>query len=130
MSIQPLFDYESLDVGTRAFVLDKTAEIVGRIKRSRQDIIAIGETLIEVKQRLGHGRFGAWIEAEFQWTERTARSFMAVSEAFKPFTEKDLAKSATVADLDISSRALYALSAPDVPEEARAEATDWASNGE
>lgn len=121
MSIQPLFDYESLDVGTRIVVQQKASEIKERVRKSREDILAIGERLIEVKERLGHGSFGEWLQAEFEWTVRTAQGFMNVAEAFK---------SEIISHLDVVPTALYTLAAPSVPEEARTEAIDRASNGQ
>ena len=121
MTLATLFDYATLDSETRIVVQQKTGEIRDRIKRTREDIIEIGERLIEVKERLGHGRFGEWLKTEFDWTDRTALNFMNVAEAFK--SEK-------FSDLNIAPSALYALSAPSVPESARQEAIERASNGE
>lgn len=70
---------------------------------------------------MGHGYFGEWLKAEFDWTERTARRFMAVADSFK---------SDKLSDLDIAPSALYLLSAPSTPEEVREEALDRAEAGE
>ena len=120
MSLAALFDYGTLTVECRVVVQQKTSEIRDRIKRSSQDIVEIGERLIEVKEHLGHGRFERWLELEFQWSERTARNLMGVADAFK---------TANFADLSIAPSALYELSAPSVPEAARREAIERASNG-
>ena len=92
-----LFDYGALDASTCEFVQDRTERIKTLVKRSGQDIIDIGQSLIEVKERLDHGQFLAWLEAEFHWSERTARNLMAVAERFK---------SAKFADLEIAPSAL------------------------
>jgi hypothetical protein len=55
------------------------------------EILLIGTDLIEVKQRLGHGRFIAWVEAECPFSYRTAHRYMAVARLFL--------KSDSVADL-------------------------------
>jgi hypothetical protein len=120
IQIQQTFDYGALDAETRIVVRQKTGEIRERARRAVQDVIEIGQRLIEVKECLEHGQFGAWLDAEFRWSERTAQNYMAVAGAFK---------SETVADLAISTRALYALAAPSVPEEARQEAVEQARNG-
>lgn len=78
-----LFDYASLDVETRIVVQQKTGEIKERMKRTAQDIVEIGQRLIEVKERLGHGQFGKWLKAEFGWGTTTAWKFMRVGEQFK-----------------------------------------------
>jgi hypothetical protein len=64
--------------------------------------IRCGELLLEMKQRVGHGNWLAWVEEHFEASERTARNYM------------EIAKSAAVADLsdDTTMRsALRALAA-------------------
>lgn len=77
-----LFDYNSLDIETRIFVLDKAATIHARLKRTAEDIIAIGQDLIAVKERLGHGQFLPWLRSEFEMEQKTAWRFMEVSRKF------------------------------------------------
>ena len=71
-STTPLFDYTSLDAATSAFIRQQTGEIRALMKRTGQDIIDLGQRLILVKEKLGHGQFGMWLAAEFDWTSRTA----------------------------------------------------------
>jgi hypothetical protein len=118
-SLMP-FEYGLLDPETRIVVQQKTGEIKDRIKRSAQDMVEIGERLIDIKARLGHGRFLSWLEAEFDWSVRTADNLMGVAEAFK---------FADFANLTIGKSALVALASPSVPEEARQEAVSLAENG-
>lgn len=118
---QTMFDYAALDNETRIIVQQRTTEIKSLMRRAAQDIIDIGQKLIEVKARLGYGQFGPWLKAEFEWSERTARSFMQVATQFK---------SANFADLRIAPSALYLLSAPSTPESARDEALARAEAGE
>jgi hypothetical protein len=115
-----LFDYAALAEDDRAFVLAKTADIRLRMKRAAEDIIAIGRDLVAVKGRLGHGHFEGWLSAEFEWSDQTARRFIHVAERFGD-------KQQIVA---FAPSALYALSAPSVPESARQEAEVRASRGE
>lgn len=72
-SSRKVFDYASLDAGTSQFVQQQTGEIRVLMKRTAQGIIEVGQKLIEVKEKLGHGRFGEWLEAEFAWSDFTAR---------------------------------------------------------
>lgn len=120
MSQPTQFDFAVLDETTAAFVSARTREIRALVKRSAADIIEIGQKLIEVKERLPHGEFGRWVDAEFGWQERMAQNFMRVAETFK---------SANFADLDIAPSALYLLAAPSTPEAAVEEAVTQASNG-
>jgi hypothetical protein len=115
-----MFDYAALDSETRIVVQQRTTEIKALMKRAATDIIEIGQKLIEVKGKLGHGHFGAWLAAEFTMTDRTARNFMRVAEAFK---------SETVSDL-IAPKALYLLAAPSTLDSAREEAIERAEQGE
>ncbi|NHC38004.1 DUF3102 domain-containing protein [Scytonema millei] len=120
-SKQQSFDYAALDVEAQIAVQKHTCDIKRMMRRTTQDIIEIGEKLIEVKQYLGFGHFSNWLIAEFGWKERTARNFMRVAEVFK---------SAKFADLFIASSALYHLAAPSTPESARQEALELANKGE
>lgn len=100
------FDYASLDADTCQFVQQQTGEIRNLMKRTAQGIIEIGRKLIAVKARLGHGRFGNWLAAEFEWTWKTATRFMNVAEQFN-FDN--------LSNLDIAPSALYILAAPSTP---------------
>ena len=117
------FDYTALDAPTSQFVKVQTGEIRGLMKRTVESIFEIGQRLITVKQRLGHGRFGSWLETEFDWDERTARRFMSVAENLKN-------KSDTVSEINFAPSALYILAAPSTPEAARDEAFARAKAGE
>ncbi len=84
-----------------------------RMKRTAEDIIEIGRDLIAAKERIGHGSFGAWLDAEFSIAERFG------------------SESAKIADMNVASRfggdefrtvrnlspkVLYLLAAPSTPE--------------
>lgn len=110
-----LFDYNALDLEDKIVVQQKTEEIKVLMRRTAQDVFDIGQKLSEIKNRLGHGHFGNWLKAEFDWSERTAQNFIRVYESFK---------SENIADLNFSQTALYVLAA--APEEARLEAIELA----
>ncbi len=61
--------------------------------------IRCGELLLEMKQRLGHGNWLAWVEEHFEASERTARNYM------------EIAKSAAAADLSDATTMRSALRA-------------------
>jgi hypothetical protein len=115
------FDYTTLDRDTASFVQQQTGEIRALMRRTAQDIFEIGSKLIEIKEKLGHGNFLAWLKAEFDWNERTAQNFMNVARQFKY---------ETVSDLPLAATALYILAAPSTPEAIRAEAIARAKRGE
>ena len=103
------FSYDALDPETRIVVRQRTGEIKSLMRQTAQGVMDIGERLVEVKDRLGHGPFGGWLHQEFGWSERTAQNFMAVARRFK---------SANFADLNIAPSALYLLAGASVPEAA------------
>ena len=114
------FSYEDLDPETRIVVQQRTSEIKAIARQTAQGVLDIGAKLTEVKDRLGHGRFGYWLDQEFGWSDRTARSFMAAARTFK--TE-------IISDLTIAPTALVMLASPSVPEAARQQAIQLATNG-
>ena len=115
------FDYNSLDSEVSIFVREKTREIKRLTKKAARDIIDIGTYLIEIKEKLGHGNFYNWLEAEFSWGKTTAYNFMRVAKKFK---------SSNFEDLNFLPSALYELSSVSTPESAINEAIERAKKGE
>ncbi|ACC81530.1 DUF3102 domain-containing protein [Nostoc punctiforme] len=113
--------YPNLNAETLALVQEHTHEIKVLIRRTAEDIINIGQRLIEVKKFLGHGNFTNWLKVEFNWSISTATKFMHVAEHLKfvNFT-----------NLNISASALYIIAAPSTSKEARAEVLKRAVIGE
>jgi hypothetical protein len=116
------FNYDLLETKLAEQVRSSADRIRERVKKTVQDIVEVGEELLVVKEALDHGQFGPWLKAEFGWSERTARNFMAVADQF--------GKSAKFADLPIQPSAAYLLAAPAVPDEAREAAIEKARAGE
>jgi hypothetical protein len=112
--------YTNLDVETRIVVQQRTSEIKTLMRRTAQDIIEIGQKLIEVKAQLGHGLFSAWLRIEFEWSRGTAENFMAVALRFQ---------NQKISDFDVAPSALYMLASPSTPESARKEALERAEQG-
>ncbi len=116
------FDYAPLAADLADRVRASAERIRAKVKRTLEDLIAIGADLCAVKASLSHGQFGRWLQAEFGWTERTARNFMAVAERF--------GKTEIISDLQIQPTAAYLLAAPSAPDEAREAAIERAAAGE
>lgn len=89
---------------------------------ARTCIIEIGRELIAAKAEVGHGGWLPWLTEEFGWSIRTADNYIAVARKF--------ASVANLENLTIDATALYALSAPDVPQQARDEAVEHAEAGD
>ena len=120
---QKAFDYSSLDDETLSFLQSRTEEIRRLLRRTSQDIVDIGNYLIEVKERLEYGQFYKWLDAEFHWSYASASRFMGVAEKFG-------SSSFNVQELAILPTALYELLPPSVPEEAIAEVFELAKSGQ
>lgn len=114
------FDYTSLDAATSRFVQQRTGEIRQLMKRTAQDIIELGQKLIAVKDRIGHGYFLSWLEAEFGWSYPTAARFMQVASSFNESYQID----------NFAPSALYEIFAPSTSDAAREEALKRAASGE
>ncbi len=80
--IQAIFAYEALDEGTRIFIQQKTDETHLLLKRTAENILAIGQILQSVKEHLPHGQFLPWLQAEFGMSRMTANHFMQVADKF------------------------------------------------
>lgn len=119
LPVQTSFDYDALPVADETIVRAAAERIKLRVRRVSEDIIAIGQDLIAVKERLEHGLFLPWVASEFEMSERTAQNFISVATRF--------GKSATVADL--SPKVLYALAAPSTPDDVVEKAAEKAAAG-
>jgi gas vesicle protein len=119
--VEPGFDYSPLAAKTAEKVKEAADRIRQTVKRTVEDIIAVGKELLDVKDVLAHGQFGPWLRAEFGWSERSAQNFMNVAEQFK---------TANFAELPIQASAAYLLAAPAVPDKARQVAIEKAQGGE
>ncbi len=115
------YNYTMLEPEIKIVVQQRTSEIKSLIHRSAQDIFDIGQKLIEVKEKLGHGRFVTWLNTEFNWSKSTAQRFMQVARQFKR---------GNFTDLNIASSALYLLASSNTSVAARQEALERATQGE
>ena len=109
-----------LDQDTLTFIHERATEIKSLMKRTTRNIIEIGENLVQVKQRVGHGRFGEWLKSEFDLSSDTAERYINVAKRLG-----DIPHGA-----EFEAKALYLLAAPSTPEEARQEALSLAEAGE
>jgi len=114
------YDYTGLSLPVQTNVALWTEEIHLLSRQTAENLILIGQHLGSVKQALPHGEFGKWLDAEFGWSDRTARKFMEVAEAF--------GKTEIISEF--APTALYTLASPSAPEPARLEALDRARKGE
>lgn len=85
---------------------------------ARVCIIEIGRELIAAKVKVGHGNWLRWLKEEFGWSHDVAAKYMRVAEAFQ------ISLPAKFDGLTIDASALYVLSAPEAPQQARDEALE------
>jgi hypothetical protein len=115
------FDYANMFGEDRRDLQAAAARVKALRKTVVTNIIEIGKELIAAKAKLGHGRFGTWLEAEFDWTERTARNYIGAAEQFGD-------KSEIVSVLQPT--AIYMLASPSTPEPVRKEVVRRIERGE
>lgn len=73
----------TLPVAVEVVTLEARADKIRKLQADVQrGIIEIGRELIEAKKEVPHGQWGTWLANEFEWTDRTARNFMAVAERY------------------------------------------------
>ncbi|NOV15433.1 DUF3102 domain-containing protein [Ensifer adhaerens] len=78
------FDY----TGVSSAVAKEAEATATRIReRTRAHIIDTGNELLNIKQKLQHGKFGKWLEFHFGWKERTAQNYMNSATAFRATPE-------------------------------------------
>jgi hypothetical protein len=97
----PVFSYDKVapDVAARA---RKAAEDIRSLQQVT--IMDIGQALLAVKAEMAHGTFGAWLDAEFSMSVRSAENYMNAAKFLQ-------GKSETVALLPPT--AVYALASKD-----------------
>jgi len=115
------FDYSKLDSETARIARHAAERVKASQKQVGKTLIAIGAELLKVKARLDHGSFGPWLQAEFNWDERTAQRYMGAAEAFG-------GKSDTVSELPPTM--IYALASPSTPPAVRDEIVRKLDSGE
>jgi len=113
--------YDALSKENQEVVRTAAAQIATLQQRLVTDVVEIGMALVRAKRAVGHGNFGAWIKAEFNWTERTAQNFMSVAEKFGTNAK-------CVSYLPLAT--VYRLAAPSTPDEVREKIVARVEGGE
>ena len=118
----PRFKYSDVVVSDQKKCEDAIDRIFGYQRRMASDVVAIGCLLIDVKEKLEHGQFGAWIKHYLGWSQQTISNMMRAGETF--------GKVPNFGDLTIDTSALYLLASMTCPDELREEIITRASKGE
>lgn len=107
-----VFDYASIPDDSRDVARDIALDIKPRLRRAAEDVIAIGNGLIQAKAALPHGFFGRWAYDEFGLTAKTTERFVGVAQ----LAERMGAESDNLSHLLPS--VLYELAKPSTPAKA------------
>ncbi len=115
------YDYSGLSPEVAAEARAVAERVRASHPRTVIAILDMGRDLLAVKARLGHGRFGLWLEAEFGGVARTAQNYMRAAQSFAD-------KSELVSHLPPAT--VYALAAPSTPGELRRQIVERLRAGE
>jgi DNA repair exonuclease SbcCD ATPase subunit len=110
------------DLDDEAYLAQAEGEIRGYGRLVVSGIVAIGKKLVEVKERVGHGRYEKFIRERLRFSPQAAHNYVQSYELLKSLTVGDLKS------LQIDARSLYLLARPTTPEEVRAEALEKAAS--
>ena len=102
-----VYDYGTIDEDKRERVQDAALKIRQFERRAMQDLVAIGQELIVVRDLLPRGEFVKWIGEEFGWSNGSAYDFINMALRADHFSK--------FGNLGISNARL--LSAPSVSDE-------------
>src|SRR5436305_759129 len=102
------FDYAGYDPE----VADSLRDTADRIRaRGRDQIAAIGKALVDVKEKVGHGNWGAWLASEFSMSVSTANRYMRGAK----FVEDNFADDKFVNETNLTANVLSLISAKSTP---------------
>lgn len=76
------YHYEGVDEADAAEIRNVAGRIRERHANIVKNILATGNDLKEVKDKLKRGHFTGWLEAEFGWSDRTAQNYMQAARVF------------------------------------------------
>ena len=104
------FDYSALPTDVADTARAAADRIKGRHQHQMAAVIGTGRDLRAMKELLEHGQYLKWLDAEFAWTDRTARNYMSVAQQFGDKTE-------IISDLPLTE--VYRLASPSTPSSVR-----------
>jgi hypothetical protein len=118
-----LFDYGPLDALAAQMLRDRACRIRKMVNNHVAAVIEAGRDLLDVKEKLEHGQFGEWVQAECGFSLGTAENYMRAAK----FVE---GKISTVAILQLQPATVYRLAAKSTPTELVDSVIERGSRGE
>ena len=119
-STEPAFRWSDVAVGDRDWLQKRTQDIETYTYRTACDMVRIGQTLAEIRDRLPR-KFSPWLVSQTPFSKATAYRLIATAGTFAPYVS--LIET-------VEPYALYLLSQQDAPQAAREHAVQLASQGE
>jgi hypothetical protein len=117
------FDYGPLDAFAAQMLRDRACRIRKMVNNHVAAVIEAGRDLLDVKEKLEHGQFGEWVQAECGFSLGTAENYMRAAK----FVE---GKISTVAILQLQPATVYRLAAKSTPPEIVDSVIDRGERGE
>lgn len=81
------YDYTLIDEAQRLAVQEAAIAIRGRERRMVEDMLAIGEQLLVIRDLLPRGEFVNWIRTEFGWSNGSAYDFINMASRAGHFSK-------------------------------------------
>ena len=80
--VSSTFSYGSIPLAVAREARDLAERLRTFERNTKDSAVAFGRELIEMKEKLGHGNFGPWVEAELPYGLRTAENLMNAARVF------------------------------------------------
>jgi hypothetical protein len=103
------FEYGSLPADLAATAKASAHAVLEGMQNLKDSYIIIGTHLREMKDKLPHGRFGAWLEFELGMKDKTAQNYMNAADHLGQNPN----------DVSLPPSVIYALASPSTPEEVK-----------
>lgn len=115
------FNYGAFSPSEVAFLQTTAKRVRALIRRTTHQLIEIGENLTQIKERMAHGQFAAFCDAELGIKLRSAENYMSLAELAKTYPPALVAR--------LPARAGYKLGERSAPTDKVAEIMSEVSNG-
>ncbi|WP_247391927.1 hypothetical protein [Bradyrhizobium sp. 35] len=79
------FNYGAFSPSEVAFLQTRAKRVRALIRRTTHQLIEIGENLTQIKERMPHGQFAAFCDAELGIKLRSAENYMSLAELAKTY---------------------------------------------
>lgn len=117
------FNDRCLSSEDREWLADQKRKLHLSAMRAAREVLDLGTLLLQVRKRIGHGRFVAWCRSELPWSRQQTWRMMRAASVFTANGEMSHC-------VTFEPTALYVLSQPSTPQTVREYALGLAKSGE